>query len=479
MRLSVILKDIEKLNNFVDTDITDICDNSEKVTPGSVFVCIKGKNFDGHTAAGEALAKGANALVVERDLGFKEQVIVKNSREAFSYMCGAFFGRPDKKLKIIGITGTNGKTSVSVTLKSIFDNLGIKCGLIGSIKKMIDGKELPATLTSPESYELNRLFAEMAENGCEYCVMEVSSQALAQKRVAGITFEAGVFTNITQDHLDYHETFENYLEAKKELFNASKLAIINADDKNADNIIESMPENCRCVTYSILSDMAAYTAKNINYKPGSVEYEFVGQYLIGRVKFNIPGEFSVYNSMAAVVAAVEMGLDFKAVLDAAEKTEGVKGRVEIIPNDRGITIVIDYAHTPDALRNVIETLKKGAQGRVITLFGCGGDRDNSKRPIMGGIAADLSDFVVVTSDNPRTEDPETIIDEITANLKRSRTLKIITDRREAIKFALAEANEGDTVLLAGKGHETYQILKEGKIDFDEREIVKQELGYRN
>ncbi len=471
MKLSEILKGIKSYDIYEDKDISYITSDSRDIRENSVFVCIKGKNFDGHDAAGEALGKGALYAVTERDLGIKNQIVVENTREALSLMCGNFFGNPAKKLKLIGITGTNGKTTTSFLIKNMLEKMGHKTGLLGTVKNMAGEKEFPSSLTTPESFQLHELFSEMVKEGCEYCVMEVSSQALAQERVAGLDFDAAVFTNLTQDHLDYHGTFENYAEAKSKLFSQAKLCILNLDDEYAMSMMRN--SGGRMVTYSVNHDESDYTAKYIRYKNDGIEYELVTMGYIERVKVKIPGEFTVYNSMAAAVTLIELGFDFSQVLYALSLSEGVKGRIEVVPADTDYTVIIDYAHSPDGLENIISSLRKIAKRRIITVFGCGGDRDRTKRPIMGAIAAKLSDVIVVTSDNPRSEDPNAIIDDILEGIKGSKTKKIVEpDRTKAIAAALKEAKTDDIVLLAGKGHETYQILSTGKIHYDEREIVK-------
>lgn len=471
MKLSEILKGIKSYDIYEDKDISYITSDSRDIRENSVFVCIKGKNFDGHDAAGEALGKGALYAVTERDLGIKNQIVVENTREALSLMCGNFFGNPAKKLKLIGITGTNGKTTTSFLIKNMLEKMGHKTGLLGTVKNMAGEKEFPSSLTTPESFQLHELFSEMVKEGCEYCVMEVSSQALAQERVAGLDFDAAVFTNLTQDHLDYHGTFENYAEAKSKLFSQAKLCILNLDDEYAMSMMRN--SGGRMVTYSVNHDESDYTAKYIRYKNDGIEYELVTMGYIERVKVKIPGEFTVYNSMGAAVTLIELGFDFSQVLYALSLSEGVKGRIEVVPADTDYTVIIDYAHSPDGLENIISSLRKTAKRRIITVFGCGGDRDRTKRPIMGAIAAKLSDVIVVTSDNPRSEDPNAIIDDILEGIKGSKTKKIVEpDRTKAIAAALKEAKTDDIVLLAGKGHETYQILSTGKIHYDEREIVK-------
>ncbi len=475
MKLMDIVSELGITASLEDKEVSYITDNSAKVCENCIFICIEGKRFDGHTKAAEALENGAAAVVVQKDMGLKNQILVENTRSAYAKICAAFFSHPEKKLKVIGVTGTNGKTTTCFIIKSVLDEMGYKTGLLGTVKNIVGDKEYPASLTTPDCYELFTLFNEMVEAGCEYCVMEVSSQALHQRRVDGIHFDAAIFTNLTGDHLDYHGTFEAYREAKHMLFENSSLAVINIDDENAEYMLENT--GCRNVTFSINSDDCDYSAKNIRITSSGVKYELLGSGNIGRVNFAVPGKFSVYNSMGAAVFLVEMGLDFKAVLDALAKCTGVPGRMEVVPANKDYTVLIDYAHTPDGLENVLSCVREIAEGKVITVFGCGGDRDKTKRPVMGEIATRLSDVAVVTSDNPRSENPETIIEDITAGIVKPEAKVIVDgDRKSAIRKALECAQKGDIVVLAGKGQETYQILASGKIHFDEREVVAEILS---
>lgn len=470
MKLSQILNGIKTLNSFEDTEVLDVTQDSRLVKEGSLFVCVKGAAFDGHTVAGEMLEKGAVAVVCEHDLGLDRQIIVENSRASFSPICANFYGNPAEKLKLIGLTGTNGKTTTTFLIKQILENSGKKVGLIGTVQNMICDEVYPAKYTTPDPYELQKLFAMMVEADCEYCVMEVSSQALAQGRVNGLRFTVGAFTNLTQDHLDYHKTWENYFNSKRILFENSDIAVTNSDDEYGLKIVDGLKFE-KLVTYAVDKNDATYVAKNVNFKPGGVEYEIVGD-TIGRCYCPIPGRFSVYNSLCAATVALSLGIDFTDVLSAISKSKGVKGRIEVVPCDRDFTIIIDYAHSPDGLENIISSLKEIATGRVVTVFGCGGDRDKTKRPKMGKIAAELSDYCVVTSDNPRSENPSAIIDDILVGMKGINTpYTVVEQRRDAIEFAIKNAKPRDIILLAGKGHETYQILPTGTIHFDEREVV--------
>ena len=460
---------------ITDAEVTLVTEDSRKVKAGSVFVCVKGARFDGHDVAADAVAHGAVLVVAERDTGVSNQLIVKDSREAFSLLSASFFGNPSRKLRLVGITGTNGKTTTCFLLKSVFEALGHKTGLVGTVKNIVGDKEYPATLTTPDPFELNSLFAEMVEAGCEFCVMEVSSQALAQQRVAGLHYEVAAFTNLTQDHLDYHGTFENYIAAKHKLFENCDKAVVNCDDDAYKAMIEGT--DCSVVTCSARKDSADYSAKNIEHKSGGVSYILVGIGRLERIKMRIPGGFTVYNSMTAAVCAIQLGLPFADVAGALSQAAGVPGRIEVVPTDTDYTVIIDYAHSPDGLQNILAALRKIAQGKIITVFGCGGDRDRTKRPQMGKIAADMSDFVVITSDNPRTEDPASIVAEVAEGTKGAKTHVVeIVDRTQAIEFALKKAKKDDIILLAGKGHETYQIIGTEKTHYDEREVVRDLLA---
>lgn len=473
MKLSDVLKGIKVNSEYTDVDIVDITADSRKVGAGFLFVCIKGASFDGHTVAEDMMKQGAVAVVAEHDLGLTNQVLVDDSRAVLSEMCANFFSNPAEKLKLIGLTGTNGKTTTTFLIKQILENMGKKVGLIGTVQNMVGDEVYPAHYTTPDPHELQSLFRKMVDAGCEYCVMEVSSQALAQGRVNGIHFLLGAFTNLTQDHLDYHKTWENYFQAKRLLFKACDIAVTNIDDKNGLKIVADLP--CKVVTYSVDNNSADYTAKNVTFSPAGVRYELVCD-KIGRVSCPIPGRFSVYNSLCAASVALALGFDFDDVLRAISNSKGVKGRIEVVPTGTDYTVIIDYAHSPDGLENIISSLKEIAKGRVVTVFGCGGDRDRTKRPKMGKIAADLSDFCVVTSDNPRSENPSKIIDDILEGMKDTKTpYKVVENRKEAIAWAMNNAKPDDIILLAGKGHETYQILPTGTIHFDEREVIAEVL----
>ena len=464
---------IECGGNIGETEITGITCDSRQIKPGYAFVCIKGTKSDGHDYAEAAVKSGAAAIICERDLKLDCQVITDNTHAAYADMCAAWFGNPADSLRLFGVTGTNGKTSVTYMLKKIFEKAGYKVGLIGTIQNMIGDEVIAAHNTTPNAYELNSLFAQMKAKGCAVVIMEVSSHALDQLRVYRLDFEVAMFTNLTQDHLDYHITMENYLEAKKKLFKMCRTAVINSDDSYAQKLTEGL--DCKTVTYSTGND-STYSAKAINYRPASVEYEFVSDTDICHIKVATGGKFTVYNSLCAAVCAVEAGIPITTAAEALAELNGVKGRAESVPTGRDFTIIIDYAHTPDGLKNILSTFRECKKNRLIVVFGCGGDRDKTKRPIMGSIAEHFADYVIVTSDNPRTEDPGEIIKDILAGMKNSAVpVKVIENRTEAIKFAVSIAEKDDIIVLAGKGHETYQILGTGTIHLDEREIVAEAL----
>lgn len=475
MKLSQLLKGIEVSGGYIDAEITDVTQDSRNITKGCLFVCIKGNTFDGHSAAAQALQKGAAAVLVERDLGLDAQVITPNTRAVYSAVCANFFGRPAKRLRLVGITGTNGKTTTAFLIKQILDSLGKKTGLIGTVQNMVGSEVYPAKFTTPDPYELQSLFALMVKAGCDFCVMEVSSQALAQGRVNGIEFEVGAFTNLTQDHLDYHKTFENYFAAKRLLFESCRTAVTNADDPHGLAITNGLA--CKTVSYAVNTNNADFVAKNVRFKTTGVDYDLVCDD-IARVRCPIPGRFSVYNSLCAAAVCVTLGFELHSVIASLETSHGVKGRIEVVPTPgTDYTVIIDYAHSPDGLDNIISSLREIATGRIVTVFGCGGDRDKTKRPKMGKIAAELSDYCVVTSDNPRSEDPSAIINDILEGMKGVSTpFTVVENRKEAIRFAMENAKKNDIILLAGKGHETYQILPTGTIHFDEREAVRDILG---
>lgn len=476
MRLTKLLENVEVKNSFSDYDISEIITDSRKVTDGCVFVCIKGREFDGHSAALEAAEKGAKAIISERQTGAPNEILVNSTREALAKMSSAFYGEPSKKMKLIGVTGTNGKTSTTHMIKKILEYCGKKTGLIGTVSYMAGGEMLSsASLTTPKPQELHRIFKSIAESGCEYCVMEVSSQALAQGRCIGLEFSAAVFTNLTQDHLDYHGTMENYANAKAKLFSQCKCAVLNKDDSRFD-FMKNAVLSGDIIGYSKKDNRADYFADNIHLGKAKCEYILCTKGKTYNVRIDIPGEFTVYNSLAAISCCSALGIDTVRCVKALAETGGVPGRAEVLKTDTPYTIIIDYAHSPDAIENILSSVRQFAKGRVIALFGCGGDRDKTKRPLMAQKAAENADYLIITSDNPRTENPDEIIEDIIPGINgKGTSCAIISDRTQAIDYAIKNAREGDVIVLCGKGHETYQIIGDEKIHYDEREIVKRIL----
>ncbi len=474
MKLRDVLKGVNTVFSSADGDIeiTGITNDSRKAKEGYLFVAVRGYASDGHKFIASAIKNGASAVLCEEapeDGG--PYVVTDNSRAAEAEAAANFYGRPADKLKMIGVTGTNGKTTVTNLIKSVIEECtGAKVGLIGTNRNMIGLEERPAERTTPDSIELMGLLAEMVEKGCEYCVMEVSSHALYLDRVRSISFEVGAFTNLTEDHLDFHKTMEAYAEAKSRLFSISKHAVINLDDEYSEYMLERA--KCPVFTYSTERNDADITAKDIRLTPEGIMFRSLVGFEIITVKLGIPGLFSAYNALTALSVCIVLGIEAKAAANALAHCRGVMGRAEVFPTGRDFSVIIDYAHTPDALSNILRTVRGFAKGRVVLVFGCGGDRDRDKRPIMGTIAGRLADYVYVTSDNPRTEQPMDIIGNITAGMKNTKAAyEVIENRREAIKAAVQNAKTGDVIILAGKGHETYQIIGTEKLHFDEREVL--------
>ena len=474
MKLAELLKDVNITETHApgDMEITDVCYDSRRVCAESLFVAINGLGEDRYAYIEAAVKSGAACVICSRAPVSKiPYLLVEDTLEALALISANFFGRPAKKMKLVGVTGTNGKTTVSHLIKQMLEKLtGKPVGIIGTIHNKVGDTEYEAGSTTPEAYELHKLFAEMNEAGCEYVVMEVSSHSLAMKRVYGINYAAAVFTNITQDHLDFHGSMEEYARAKSLLFKQTKHAAVNADDEIIAEIMKTA--ECPLLTFSAKSDEWDLVAKQIRLHADKVDFCALEIGMLERTELAIPGVFSVYNALATVAGLQLLGFELPETAKLLPECHGVKGRAEVVPTGRDFTVIIDYAHTPDALENIITTLKACAKGRVVTLFGCGGDRDKTKRPIMGETAGRLSDYVIVTSDNPRTERPEDIIEAILGGMTEVKTpYTVIENRREAIYFALKNAKPGDTILLAGKGHETYQTIGNESFPFDEREIV--------
>lgn len=462
---------VKEMQGDLQTEISGVCYHSGKLQPGNLFVAVRGYRSDGHSYIDAAVESGAAAVVVEQWQPKLQlpQILVENSRKALALLSANWYGHPAEKMRLIGVTGTNGKTTVTYLVKEILERAGRKVGLIGTNQNMVGHMVLKSNHTTPESLELQELFSIMAREQVDDVIMEVSSHSLALNRVYGCRFAVAAFTNLTQDHLDFHGTMENYIEAKAKLFSMCDMAVVNGDDPAAEQLVSGV--KCPVSRYG---ESAAHDicAQNISLYARGVEFSALDT----PFSLPIPGHFSVYNALCAIGICRALGIDTTDIRTALFKAHGVKGRAEIVDVPTDYTVMIDYAHTPDGLQNILQTARGFCQGRLIVLFGCGGDRDKTKRPVMGEIAGNLADFCIVTSDNPRTEEPEDIINDILPGLKPTGTpYEVICSRRDAIAFGLALAKEDDILLLAGKGHETYQILKSGTIEFDERVIVKEAL----
>ena len=473
MKLDEVLAGVELTDRQIqDVELTGICYDTRDMTPGCLFVALPGYKTDGHRFIQEALDRGAAAVLCRRPPAEEGPwLVTPDPRAALAAVSANWFGHPARALTVLAVTGTNGKTTTTYLLKAMLEGvLGAKVGLIGTNQNMIGEKILPAHRTTPESWEVQKLLRDMTDAGCTHVVMEASSHALVLHRLDGIRFAAGIFTNLTQDHLDFHKTMEDYRAAKGLLFRQCGRAVLNLDDEAGRYYAGTV--TCPAVTYSERRDQADLTAKNLRLFPDRVEFEAVTMDAISRVRLPIPGGFSIYNALGVLACGLALGLPLGEMAAALAKAKGVKGRIEVVPVPADYTVLIDYAHTPDALENILTTVRDFTSGRVICLFGCGGDRDRSKRPKMGAIAGQLADVAVVTSDNPRTEDPETIIGDILAGMASTGAERHVEpDRRKAIPLALSLARSGDTVVLAGKGHETYQEVAGETLHLDEREEI--------
>ena len=468
---------IRSVSGSTDIEVKDIQIDSRKVQPGTVFIAIRGAAADGHQFIEKAIESGATAIVSETALSPKEGVTllqVENSAAAAGYIANNFFGQPSSKMKVVGVTGTNGKTTIATLLYKLFSALGYKCGLLSTVDNHIGEKVMPATHTTPDAISLNRLMKQMADEQCTHVFMEVSSHAISQHRITGLEFDGGIFSNITHDHLDYHKTFDEYIRVKKAFFDglpSSAFAISNADDKRGAVMLQNT--SARKYVYS-LKTLADFKGKIIENSLAGLVMSVNDQ----EVHFRLIGEFNAYNLLAVYGAAICMGEDKHEVLRCLSVLTGAEGRFDymVSAKDRLIAIV-DYAHTPDALLNVLATIKKLKRGfeQVITVVGCGGDRDKTKRPVMGEVACEHSDKVIFTSDNPRSEDPAQIIRDMEEGLPAAAKRKYlsITDRKEAIKTAISLAGPEDIILVAGKGHEKYQEIKGVKNHFDDKEVVRE------
>ena len=478
MKLKDLLQGLEilELQADMETEITGVSYDSRQVRPGDLFVAISGFAADGHKYIPVALEKGAAVILCEQAPETGRFVRVADTRMGLAQVSCNWFDHPAKKMTMIGVTGTNGKTTTTYLLKHILEEtMGAKVGLVGTIQNMIGEEVLHTERTTPESFELQALFRQMLDAGCTHVIMEVSSHALVLSRVYGVQFHTGVFTNLTQDHLDFHKTMEEYRKAKSLLFSVCDHGVINLDDPAAEAMIQEA--KCPVLTYSAENKQADLVAENIRLGIRQVDFDATYQNWTVPAELNIPGAFSVYNALGVMGAALSLGLTLPQIGEALATAQGVNGRAEVVPTPgKDYTVLIDYSHTPDSLENILRTVRGFCKGRVIAVYGCGGDRDPIKRPIMGRIGAALSDVVVITSDNPRTEDPMKIIDQILVGVKETDTpCTVIENRRQAIRWAMDHAQTGDVIVLAGKGHETYQEIGHEKFHLDEREEVAAHL----
>lgn len=473
MRLHDLLENKFR-TSLPDINISGVTDNTKEIEKDILFFCVKGKTFDGHDFAKEAIEKGAAAVVTERDLEIENQIIVDDTRKAYGEICASWYNHPERKLKLIGVTGTNGKTTMTSLIKEVLTKSGHRVGLIGTIRNEIMGEVFETDKTSPLTKDYMELLSRMVKAGCDCAVMEVSSFALEQQRIGPSHFRIGVFTNLTQDHLDYHGDMEEYYKAKKLLFSRCDTAIINTDDEYGKRLYSEITCDKRSCS---LEEEADYTAENIEISQDKLSYDLIGKENNISVSLGMTGKFNIMNSLQAAAACLEMRIPEEKVSSALSTVSGVKGRCEIIPTGKDYTVICDYAHSPDGIKNILSSLKPFAENRLVCLFGCGGDRDKTKRPLMAKAAAEYADKLIITSDNPRNEEPSAIIEDILEGLKDSSvSYDVVENRRDAIKHALVTGEKGDIIVLAGKGHEDYQILKGyEKIHFDEREIVAEIL----
>ena len=478
MKLRELLKDIPVLECTADleTEITAICYDSRKAEPGCLFVAVTGCAADGNRFIPMALEKGAAAVVTakkpEQDIPY---ILVESDRLALAMLGCNFYGHPAKSMTMIGVTGTNGKTSSTLLLKQVLEKtLGARVGLIGTMANMIGEKTIPTERTTPESLDLQALFARMRDGGCTHVIMEVSSHAITLERIGGVHFDVAAFTNLTEDHLDFHKTMDAYCDAKAELFRRCDRAVINADDSYAGRILAAAA--CPVLTTSVTTKEGLH-AENVELHAEGISFTAVYGEERASVKLPIPGRFTVYNALTVLGVACQLGISLSDCAEALKTAKGVKGRVEVVPTPgTPYSVLVDYAHTPDGLENVLRSVRDFCRGRLICVFGCGGDRDPMKRPIMGRIGVELSDIAVITSDNPRTEPPLAIIEDILKGVNQENgEYIVIEDRRRAIRYAMDIAEKNDIIVLAGKGHETYQDIGGQKHHLDEREEVAAHL----
>jgi UDP-N-acetylmuramoyl-L-alanyl-D-glutamate--2,6-diaminopimelate ligase len=475
MKLSELIAatHVEALRGDPETEISSLAYDSSRVAEGTLFFCVRGQTRDGHEFAPAAVEAGAAALVVEEDLELPvTQVRVADARASMAPLAARFWGDPTAELQVAGITGTNGKTTTAFLLREILEAAGRPCGLLGTVKQVVGGSEEDVVRTTPEAIDLQATFRRMLDGGDRCCVMEVSSHALVLHRADAIHFDTAVFTNLSQDHLDFHSDMEDYFAAKRLLFAAGPgAAVVNADDPYGRRLAEEID----CLTFSAEGAEADFRATDVDLDSAGASFTVAGPEATLQLTTRLPGSFNVANSLAALAAAHTLGVPAEQAAAALAGASGVPGRFEPVEEGQPFTVLVDYAHTPEALENVLQAARPLTEGRLISVFGAGGDRDRAKRPRMGAIGADLSDLAIVTSDNPRSEDPEAIIAEILQGIDNPE-VRVEVDRRAAIALALAEADRGDTVLIAGKGHEQGQEFEGGrKIPFDDRLVAREEL----
>jgi UDP-N-acetylmuramoyl-L-alanyl-D-glutamate--2,6-diaminopimelate ligase len=485
MKIKQLIESLDSINNLAglkDFQVKGISCNSKNISDDFIFVAIKGNREDGNKFINEAIRKGAKAVVSESPVTSHQSpenvyfVAVKDARKALAQLASRFYGNPSLNLKVMGITGTNGKTTVSYLIEAVLKEAGFLPAVIGTINYRFKDKLIPSKNTTPGPIELQSMLSQMLKEDIDYAIMEVSSHALDQERIEGIKFHSAVFTNLTQDHLDYHKTKESYFKAKAKLFknlNPRSYAVINNDDRFSDRLKRLTP--ARIITYGI-EKKATVRAKDIRFDCSHTEILLDSPK--GRISLVSPliGKHNIYNILAVVACALEEGIDVPVIKSALEKFSNVPGRLERVNSKRDFSVFVDYAHTEDALNNIINTLRHICKKRIIVVFGCGGERDKTKRPKMGRVVSELSDYAIITSDNPRSEDPKEIINDIKCGIRKM-NFCVIPDRFDAIKKSLSLAKSGDIVLVAGKGHEDCQIIKDKRINFDDRKVIKECLKY--
>lgn len=459
----------------VSDPISVVTQDSRKVRPGAVFVCAKGRQTDGHDYAQKALEMGASCIVEERPLGLPCEVQVENGRKAYAILCQNFFGWPARRLRLIAVTGTNGKTTVTTLIQQALQQLGHRVGLIGTIHTMIDTMEVPAKYTTPEAWDMAALLSRMEAAGCDFAVMEASSQALDQMRLWGLEFEVGVFTNLTQDHLDYHGDFEHYYQAKKSLFEQTRQAVVNLDDAYGARLVKELQDRQPVMTFGVQNEDAQVRAEDIQLSAGGARFQMLCGVHKESLAFPMPGSYSVDNALAAACVLSALGTPWHEIVRVLHATRGVRGRCEVLYAG-DFTVLCDFAHTGDAIEKVLSAIAPFVKGRLIALFGCAGERDAKKRPAMAHAVSRYADFAVLTSDNPRKENPFSILESVEKDLKEGgKPYLIEVERRTAVRKALSLLKKDDVLVLCGKGHEDYQVIDGVTIYLDEHRIVREWL----